>query len=424
MGRDILLITHFYPPSDMVAARRPAGLAKYLERLGHRATILTSRAWGRSDVAGEPATTVLRTADLMDSALNWRRGQLRAWTGSDGSIAADYDAGVSWPARVVVPDVAALTWAPFVLGAALRLVRGRRFDAVLTTSGPESLHLVGLALARRGLPWVADFRDGWGFESLRDWPTSPQWALDRWLERQVVNRADGVCAVTEPIAADMRERFGVDAWTITNGYDPEDPALADAPSFRPEPGVHRVLHSGRMGSSEHDPGPVVEALRLLDRDSPRLAATVRLSFAGPLTAGERELLTAPDVADRVELLGTLPRPEVLARQRAADSLLLLTSGKRLSVATGKLYEYLHAGRPVLVLGESTEAARIVGEAGAGIAVPVDDPAAIARALERIVAGEVAPTSAPEQYGYPAIAARLAELFEVAIERFGQRSSKE
>lgn len=423
MGRDILLITHFYPPSDMVAARRPAGLAKYLERLGHRVTVLTSRAWGRSDVVGEPATAVVRTADLMDSALNWRRRQLRAWTGSGGVAAADYSPGVSWPARVVVPDVAALTWAPFVLGAALRLVRRHRFDAVLTTSGPESLHLVGLALGRRGLPWVADFRDGWGFESLRDWPTQPQWMLDRWLERQVVNHADGVCAVTEPIAADMRDRFGVDAWTITNGYDPEDPALADAPAIQPEPGVHRLLHSGRMASSEHDPEPVVEALRLLDRESPDLATTIRLSFAGPLTAGERELLMAPDIADRTELLGTLPRPEVLARQRAADSLLLLTSGKRLSVATGKLYEYLHAGRPVLALGEGTEAARIVDETGAGLVAPVDDPVSIARALERIVAGEIAPRAAPEAYGYPAIAARLAELAELAIARASQRNSK-
>jgi glycosyltransferase involved in cell wall biosynthesis len=418
MGRSILLITHFYPPSEMVAARRPAGFAKYLERLGHRVTILTSRAWGAENVPGEPATEVVRTRDLMDSGLNWRRGQLEAWTGA--GPAADYSAEVSWPARVVVPDVALLTWLPFVVAAGRRLARRRRFDCVLTTSGPESVHLAGLALARSGMPWIADFRDGWGFESLHDWPTAPQWALDRRLEEAVVRRADGVCAVTQPIAADLSERVGVDAWTITNGYDPDDAATAEGVDGLLDSGAHSILHAGRMASSQRSPAPVLEALRRLDRDSPEVAARVRLVLAGPLTSAEREMLDDPALRGRVQLLGSLPRPRVLGLEQAADSLLLLTAGSRRGEATGKLYEYLSAGRPILVLGDRTEAARIVADAGAGIAVAADDPGAVAGALERLVAGDIAPTAAPEQYGYPAIAARLAELVEVAVERAAAR----
>lgn len=404
----------------MVAARRPAGFAKYLERLGHRVTILTSRAWGAENVAGEPATEVVRTRDLMDSGLNWRRGQLDAWTGSGGTATADYSADVSWPARVVVPDVALLTWAPFALGAALRLARRSRFDCAITTSGPESLHLVGLALARRGLPWIADFRDGWGFESLRDWPTAPQWALDRRLEKAVVRRADGVCAVTEPISADLRERFGVDARTITNGYDPDDGATVEGADGVFDPDTHSILHAGRMASSQRSPAPLLEALRRLDRDSPEVAAKIRLVLAGPLTSAERAMLDDPVLRDRVQLLGSIPRPRVLGLERAADSLLLLTAGNRRGEATGKLYEYLSAGRPILVLGDRTEAARIVADAGAGIAVAAEDPGAVAAALERLVAGEVQPRGAPPEYGYPALAARLAQLVDVAVQRAAAR----
>lgn len=418
MGRSILLITHFYPPSDMVAARRPAGFAKYLERQGDSVTVVTSRAWGRESVPGEPASSMVRTADLMDSGLNWRRRQLRAWTGT--GAAADYSAKVSWAARVVVPDVAVVTWLPFLLAAVRAEARRRRFDCVITTSGPESVHLAGLALARTGLPWVADFRDGWGFESLHDWPTAPQWALDRKLEDLVVRRADGVSAVTEPIAGDLRDRFGVDAWTIANGYDPDDVPVATDVDDLLEDGAHTVLHAGRMASSQRSPAPVLDALRRLRRESPEIAARVRLAFAGPLAVEERSMLADPALDGQIRLLGNLPRERVLALERAAGTLLLLTAGDRRGEATGKLYEYLSAGRPILVLGERTEAARIVTDAGAGIAVPVDDPAAIADALARLAGGEVKPDGPPREYGYPALAARLGELVDVAVERAAQR----
>jgi glycosyltransferase involved in cell wall biosynthesis len=107
-------------------------------------------------------------------------------------------------------------------------------------------------------------------------------------------------------------------------------------------------------------------------------------------------------------------------ERAADSLLLLTAGNRRGEATGKLYEYLSAGRPILVLGDRTEAARIVADAGAGIAVAAEDPGAVAAALERLVAGEVQPRGAPPEYGYPALAARLAQLVDVAVQRAAAR----
>ena len=98
--------------------------------------------------------------------------------------------------------------------------------------------------------------------------------------------------------------------------------------------------------------------------------------------------------------------------------MLLTAGSRSGEATGKLFEYLAAGRPMLVLGDRTEAARIVRDAAAGLAVPVDDAEAIAGALERLGRGELAlpPAAGRQRYAYPRLAARLSELIEEARER--------
>ena len=84
----------------------------------------------------------------------------------------------------------------------------------------------------------------------------------------------------------------------------------------------------------------------------------------------------------------------------------------------KLYEYLAAGRPILVLGDQTEAARIVSEAGAGFAAPAGDPEAIASALRRLVTEPPAPTE-PErirQFEYPALVDRMAAVIDRVASR--------
>lgn len=406
----LLIVTQFYPPSSMVAARRPAGLAKYLRRLGYRVTVLTSTAW--SDGTCTPEPDVVHSADLMGTRLNWRRDNMRAWTSGSG----DYDAGVSRLARVVVPDTTLATWLPLLLPAALRLAHRQRFDCVVTTSGPESVHLAGLALARR-MAWIADLRDGWGFETLHSWPTGLQARLDEALERRVARRADLMTAVSDPLTEDLRTRLGADAHTVTNGYDPDEvpPRTGSSPHLRAD--RFSVVHTGRMASSQRSPAAVLEAVRAL-----RASVPVEVVFAGPLTPEERALIEAPDLAGSVSHAGNLPRDEALGLQREADALLLLTAGNRRGEATGKLFEYLGAERPILVLGERSEAARIVGGAGAGLIAPADEPGEIARALERIASGALPTESAPRAYSYPEIASRFAELVELARSRADARNA--
>ncbi len=74
------------PPSPLSGARRPANLAKYLERRGHRVTVLTSLASGSGGIPG--ATRVVRTRDLLASRLNWRRGHFEAIQGQQQATAS------------------------------------------------------------------------------------------------------------------------------------------------------------------------------------------------------------------------------------------------------------------------------------------------------------------------------------------------
>jgi glycosyltransferase involved in cell wall biosynthesis len=416
VGRSILLVAQLAPPSELSAARRVAGLAKYLDRLGHRVTVLTSLASGRGELAG---ARVVRTRDAMVSALNWRRESFRALAG--GEADGGYAARPSRLASLVVPDLAAAGWLPFALPSARRLAAGA--EAVITTSPPHSAHLVGLDLHGRGVPWVADFRDGWTFESDRPrWPLGAQRRLDAGLERAVASGADVVVAVSEPIADDLRVRFRREVVTLTNGFDPEEHGASSAPpaarrGIAPTHGRHTLLHAGRMAYAGRSPRALLDAVR----SAPELADRLEVLFAGPLSAEERGLIEA---APGARALGALDRASTLALEAASDGLLVLTSGRRRGEATQKVFEYLATGRPILVLGDGTEAARIVADAGAGIVAPADDPEAIAAALRRLLEAP-APGPAPEaieRYSYAALAARMAEQIERAIAQPSPRSA--
>jgi glycosyltransferase involved in cell wall biosynthesis len=410
VSASILLVAQLSPPSTLVAARRVAGLTKYLARLGHPITVLTSAVSGEGTIDG--ADEVVRTPDLIATRLNWRR---RHFAALGGHSAATYSRS-SRLESVFVPDIAAFSWVPFALRRAQALQRREGFDCVITTSPPQSAHLVGAALRRRGVPWIAELRDGWSFEPPRAaWPFGVQQRADRALEDALLRRASAAVAVTAPIVEDLQARFSIPVGLITNGFDPEDEPTGEEVGGLLDPERFSLVHTGRMAIARSTPAPLLDALRLLRSTEPELDGRLEIVFAGPLSADEAELLAGQDVSDMVRTVGALERPLALQLQRAADALLVITEGStRRSVATGKLFEYLAAKRPILVLGEETEAARIVVDAGAGFAASADDPEEIAAALKRLLDGDLSvPTGkALERYAYP----KLAEEYSALIQR--------
>jgi glycosyltransferase involved in cell wall biosynthesis len=409
--RSILLVCHYYPPSSGAAVQRPLSMAKYLRRMGHRVTVLTTGAFGIQ--ADDAQQGVIRTYDLQ--ALQARlRGEAKATPILE---AATYSTRPHPLSYVLVPEALVLAWAPFAVARAVALQRRERFDCVITTSPPESGHLAGYALQRMGAAWIADVRDGWVFESYRPfWRTQAQDRLDRWLERRLMRAADAVTSVADPLTVYLREELGANATTVPNGWDPVRMDAGGDDQVRSgvlDPERVSLVHAGRLEVVGRDPTPLIDALAALAREQPETAARLELVFAGSFTERELKLFQADVAPGRIVVAGHLSRAEALSLQRSADGLLLITAGTRRHEVTGKLFEYLGAGRPILALAEGTEAAKIVRETNAGVTVPVGDAAAARRALEAFARGEVAPADEQARlaYAYPAVAERMAEQIE-------------
>jgi glycosyltransferase involved in cell wall biosynthesis len=386
-SRRLLVVVYAYPPSLLIAAVRWWALTKYLAEMGYSVTIVTSDAFGAPTVP-DPVH-VVRPRSLE-----------------------------TWPVigrRHFNPRI---SWAPFAFREARRLLREQSFDCVITTSPPESAHLVGLMLGRRRPPWVADFRDGWCFEPyMVRFRTKGALAVDRWFERRVAAAADFTVGVTRPIAEDLSSRLGARARWVSNGWDP---ATGDAAEARPSPTVVddsrlRLVYTGQLwGPRGRTPEPFFRALKAAasDADGP----PPRLVHAGTLVPEDRMLIARTGVSELVEHVGLLDRADVIALQRSADVLVLITSQDP-SQATGKLFEYLCAGKPILALADGNEAERLVRETGTGVVVPPDDVDAIADALRRAARGDLAREYAPrgiERYAYPRLAEEMAAVIEEAI----------
>ena len=409
---NLLLVAYFYPPCRDTGAHRPAAMAKWLRRLGHRVTVLTTSAYGIGEGPTEEGT--VRTPDLQRL-----RARLHGHDRVDALFDSDtYSGHPHVLSRVIVPEPLLAAWAPFARRRAVRLNRRERFDCVITSSPPESVHAVGRALRRRGVPWVVDLRDAWTFEPIRPpFPTRLQRRLDVGLERRWLRSADAVVCVSRPAADDLRERLGIEPRLVPNGWDPDliAPSGSGNGDGILDPDRVSLVYTGRFGSYGRDPTSLVRALGELGRIDPESASRLELVVAGPLTEAEAALMETDVSPARIVVPGSLTRERAIALQGAADALLLLASPRRTQLLNFKLFEYLATERPILALAAGTEAGRVVEELG-GDAVPADDVTAIVEALRRVVAGELGPPNATarQAYSYPAAAERLAEVAEAAV----------
>ena len=83
----------------------------------------------------------------------------------------------------------------------------------------------------------------------------------------------------------------------------------------------------------------------------------------------------------VNIVGLLPHDECIKEQLACDSLVLIEGNGKGAEAfyTGKLFEYMNTGKPILaLLPEKGVAAELVKESNVGLLADVDDVNAIKR----------------------------------------------
>jgi glycosyltransferase involved in cell wall biosynthesis len=200
------------------------------------------------------------------------------------------------------------------------------------------------------------------------------------------------------------------------------PAL---PPRRHAPGPITLLHLGAL-SAARGAFRMLEALALAPPGTRLLLVGRFTDGSGPRFAAEAARL---GLADRIEQTGWLPQEAALARAAGADvGLVLFQRGEenhRLALPH-KLFDCMALGLPVIVPDFAEEVARVVAEAGCGIALDPADPKAIASALSRLSdpslrarLGAAGREAARARFSWAAEAARLLALYGELLPRDGQ-----
>jgi glycosyltransferase involved in cell wall biosynthesis len=372
----VLLVTMYFPPAGGGGVQRPLKLATHLPSLGIETHVLApdDPKWlHRDEELRAPTQAFVHRARYLGPRARLPSEELHGREGLDRALA---QARLAYR-RVLLPD-ASVTWAPTAVPAALRLVRREGIDAVLTTSPPLSLNLIGGSVKRlSGIPWVADLRDSVLSNADRRFERSSVRAKEKALEgvvRLVARSADAVVTVSEAIADEVR-RFDPagPVRVIPNGCDFDDFAGLE---YRPAERF-RITHTGSF-FGKRNPRPFLAALVASGLED------VVARFVGDFRAVDREWVKGLGLDERLELLDYLPHRRALELQRDSEANLLLlpeAAGRGRVVPSGKIFEYLAAERPILAaVPPDGAAADLVRQTGAGVVVAPDDEKGIREAL--------------------------------------------
>lgn len=278
----------------------------------------------------------------------------------------------SWMrANIFLPD-ARVGWAPFAIRTASKLHKEKPFDAVLTSGPPHSCHLIGRALKRKtNLPWVADFRDPWtGINFYHELPMT-RWAQkkDASMERSTLEEADAVITVSPSWAKLLQAKGARNVSVVHNGYDEDDFSDVRVPELSE---VFTMAHVGSMYPSRN-PETIWRSIHLL-RESGKLK-NVQIKLAGIVSDDVRDSLQSFGLLDIAEIVPYVSHDEAIQLMVSSDVLLLSIEEFKndTGMITGKLYEYLRSGRPVLALGPvGGDAQKLLEETGGGQLFGRDD----------------------------------------------------
>jgi len=370
-----LLVSFYFPPAGGGGVQRPLKLAQYLPGLGIETHVLApdDPQWiHRDDALRVPTQAWVHRARYLGPTGRKPAEELHGKQGLErlGTQARLFGR------RVLVPDEN-VSWNLTAIPAAIRIVRNYDIDVVITTSPPNSIHLVGAAVKRAtGARWVADLRDSVVAHAHRRSESAAVRAkekVDAGIAKLVARSADAVVGVADFISDEVRalEPRGT-VLTIPNGSDFDDfEGLAYTPGDR-----LRITHTGSF-FGKRDPRPFLQALHDSGVD-----AVAR--FLGDFRSADREWAETLGLGDRLELIPYAPRATSLALQRDSDALLLLipeAGGRGKGVLSGKVFEYLASCRPVLAaVPPDGAAAELVREIGAGVVAAPDDVDALRDAL--------------------------------------------
>ncbi|MFF4830456.1 glycosyltransferase [Streptomyces sp. NPDC001315] len=334
------------------------------------------------------------------------------------------------------------SWARASVSRALKLHTKKRFDVVVATGNPfASFGAAWLFHKLTGVPYVMDYRDSWTLDLFHDAPAFPEEHIAWAWEKRMLDKASAAVFVNEALRGWHAERYPEVAdrmMVVPNGWDadvlPEvvEKVVEAAPDEPEETGEERPapLKFAYLGTLtvKQPVEEMAEAFKIARRHPDLADAELQIhghlgffkESPGALKArlGLDDGPRPDDVEDTgLRYCGPVSKTEVGKVYEEADVLVFLAGGGKY-VTSGKIFEYMAFGHPIVSVHQPGIAAEDVLE-GYPLWFNADSLDVEELAASMVAAGKAARDLTPDQR---AVARRHADTYtrEATLIPFEQR----
>ncbi len=424
----ILLITYYWPPAGGSGVQRWLHFSKYLAENGAELVVYCPSDASYAVLDESLLTQVPKNIKLLQQPIFEPNHLLSFFGGNKKQSSAGFlNPNPSFfekrlqfiRANYFIPD-ARKYWVKPSVSYLQKYLELQSVDVVITTGPPHSLHLIGLALKKSlNCKWIADFRDPWmEIDYFHQLPlTAGSVEKHRKMEREVAETADGIIVIGKSMQAYFQQ-FNPNTEVITNGYDQVTSVATVALDKK-----FSITHVGMM-NADRDPVVLWKVLSMLKEEIPGFEADLLIKLIGKVAQEVRKNIYTYNLSESLIFIDYLRHQEVLRHQSSAEVLLLavnkVPSAK--GIITGKIFEYLQAGRPILVIAPTDgDLAEIIEQTHAGVTVDFED----AVTLKKVITGYyqlykaenlVQKTRNIEQYHRKNLTLQLQDFIEQTIKR--------
>ena len=367
--KKILIISTFYKPIQCVAANRINAFAKYLHEFGYDVTVLTCSNGEKNEDVIEDNIRVIRIVNDCHGVLS-AFDTNKVETPVIHYMKCLYNMAVANFIIDAVPN-----WTSKAIDKAVNLLSEEHYDYVLSSALPLGPHIIGMKLKQcyPYIKWIADMRDA--ISEPRN-ATFFYKRRIRKLENKVLNKCDYLLAVSKPQVELFKQHYQGEEidkfYQIRNGFD-----FAFEPNRRKSKKAYfSIIYAGSFYGAIKPNNFFLALLRVLARNEMKLRVRI---------IGNKAPIEIPlGLRNIVSEESALPYEVICKEMKNADALLMVTpSCLEKGIYTGKLFDYLGSGTPIIALAPPDDVAgQLIKQANAGYVAANEDVDAIENIIEK------------------------------------------
>lgn len=388
----VLILTYYWPPSGGAGVQRWLKFAKYLPEFGWQPVIYTPENPEYPSIDHSLESDIPANCEVLKTPISEPYGwykRLRGLKAEDriqtGFLNEQKTPGITEKAarfirgNFFIPDARKFWIRPSIryLG---KYLKDHPVDLIVSTGPPHSMHLIAHGLKKRcSIPWVADFRDPWTNIDFYEELMLTKWADRKHhsLEKRVLQGADHILVVGKTMKAEFAALVSENKISVVpNGYDPGDMESGASSAYRQD--AFSIAHIGSFSPARNVP-VLWKALRELADSDAEFAAKLQIKVVGKIDLQVKNALQEAGLSEFLHHQAYLPHSSVIEEQRNSALLLLVVNRSKNAkgIVTGKVFEYLASGRPVLAVGPvDGDLSEILQSVEAGEPIHYDDKEAL------------------------------------------------